>query len=346
VHAATSGGLDDSPNSATLAWEIAIKGVQFENGSIYDRINSAAPVTWHVYKDGNFALVEQISGIKSNDSQVHSLDDMKMMLNNYGDTPTYNFIEPKYELIGNYKNGNSQHPFGDVRAGELLIKQVYETLVASPVWGQSLFVIVYDEHGGFYDHVAPPVAVPPGDTTPSGIKSKYGFRFDQYGVRVPALFISPYIPKGTVIKAKPDSQFDHSSIVRTLCDLWDLEPLTNRDRSARSILPELNLTDAPRTDAIATLPDPNVPADILAALSQPPSDTPSGFSDDENAAPLDGVAYSYAHIAMMDKVKGMSDEDATATVAQLSGNLNTKGDAMDFISGAVRDMNDSISYLA
>jgi hypothetical protein len=160
-------------------------------------------------------------------------------------------------------------------------------------------------------------------------------------VRVPALFISPFIPRGTVIKAKPDSQFDHSSIVRTLCDLWDLDPLTDRDRSARSILPELLLDTAPRTDAIATLPDPNVPADILAALELPPTDTPSNFSDEENNSQLSGVAYSYAHMAIMDKVKDLPEDVAQNTITALSANLNTKGDGMNFISDAVKDMNDT-----
>lgn len=132
VHAATSGGLDDSPNSLSLAWEVVADGIHFENGSIFDRINGtsgiANPVTWHIYKDGAFALVEQVGGIKKMAAQVHPLNEFGDRLKTYGNRPTYNFIEPKYDLIGNYKNGNSQHPYGDVRAGEALIKRVVRNL--------------------------------------------------------------------------------------------------------------------------------------------------------------------------------------------------------------------------
>ena len=69
---------------------------------------------------------------------------------------------------------------------------MYEALRASPQWNETLFLITYDEHGGFYDHVAPPDQGVPGD----GQVASNGFSFDQLGVRIPTIAISPWIAKG------------------------------------------------------------------------------------------------------------------------------------------------------
>jgi phospholipase C len=74
------------------------------------------------------------------------------------------------------------HPLDDVTSGEKLIKSVYEAIRNSPQWENSLLLVTFDEHGGFYDHVRPPTAVPPGDTmTASYIQ--HHFQYDQLGVR-------------------------------------------------------------------------------------------------------------------------------------------------------------------
>ena len=78
----------------------------------------------------------------------------------------------------------------------MFVKEVYEILRASPQWNQTLFVITYDEHGGFYDHVATPVS---GVPSPDGIvgPEPFLFGFDRLGVRVPTIMVSPWIDKGT-----------------------------------------------------------------------------------------------------------------------------------------------------
>ena len=90
----------------------------------------------------------------------------------------------------------------------------------------SIFIITWDEHGGFYDHATPPAAVAPGDTSPSTGHNKYGFTFEQYGPRVPAVVISPWIPKNIV----DHRLYDHSSIPATIEKLFGLDPMTARDR--------------------------------------------------------------------------------------------------------------------
>ena len=110
----------------------------------------------------------------------------------------YVFIEPSYCLLNDYKGSTSEYPPDNVRLGEGLIKATYEAIRNSPIWNTSILIITWDEHGGFYDHVTPPAAVAPGDTSPSAGHNKNGFTFEQYGPRVPAVVISPWIPKNVV----------------------------------------------------------------------------------------------------------------------------------------------------
>ena len=124
-------------------------------------------------------------------------DDFAMELSDPGFAPKFVFIEPKYsadkidvEGPGHFQCGNSMHPVDDVTHGEQLIKTVYESIRNSPHWDKSLLVITFDEHGGFYDHVKPPSAIPPGDVVTESYV-QYGFTYDVLGVRVPALAISP-----------------------------------------------------------------------------------------------------------------------------------------------------------
>lgn len=92
--------------------------------------------------------------------------------------------------------GNDDHTSHDVAEGQKLIKQVYEALRSSPQWNQILFLITYDEHGGFFDHVAPPLAGVPNPDGRVG-PPPYNFMFDRLGVRVPTVFVSPWIQPGT-----------------------------------------------------------------------------------------------------------------------------------------------------
>lgn len=112
-----------------------------------------------------------------------------------GKLPSLTVIEPRYFDLKGFP-GNDDHPSHDVASGQKLVKEVYETLRASPQWNETLLVITYDEHGGFYDHVETPyvnVPNPDGNTGPP----PYFFKFDRLGVRVPTIMVSPWIKKGT-----------------------------------------------------------------------------------------------------------------------------------------------------
>ena len=112
-----------------------------------------------------------------------------------GKLPGYVVVEQRY-FDNKLTPANDDHPSHDVYNGQMFVKEVYETLRASPQWNETLLVITYDEHGGFYDHVPTPVS---GVPNPDGIvgPEPFKFKFDRLGVRVPTIVISPWIEKGT-----------------------------------------------------------------------------------------------------------------------------------------------------
>jgi len=137
--------------------------------------------------------------------------------------PDYCFIEPNYtdhdapdgsgELIA-----CDQHPDHDVRAGEQFIASVYNAIRTNPnLWPNTALLVVYDEHGGIFDHVPPPACTPDGFVAqPSATGTPDAFHFDRLGVRVPAILISPWVAKGTVI----NDVHEHASIPGTVTDYF------------------------------------------------------------------------------------------------------------------------------
>jgi phospholipase C len=182
-----------------------------------------------------------------------------------GSLPNYSFIEPRYfsDLFLN-RIPNDEHPPHDVVYGEQLIAQVYNAVRSSPCWKRTLLIITYDEHGGCFDHVAPPAAVPPDGI----VNNPNGFNFNRYGVRVPAVLISPYVAPGSIIRPPPNPAdgitypFDHTSIIATVRELFidGAPPLTRRDAIAPHLLSALSLA-VPANDG---------PASVDAGFGEPP----------------------------------------------------------------------------
>ncbi|GMH12224.1 hypothetical protein Nepgr_014065 [Nepenthes gracilis] len=176
-----------------------------------------------------------------------------------GKLPNYVVVEQRYFDVSLFP-ANDDHPSHDVAIGQRFVKEVYETLRASPQWKEMALLITYDEHGGFYDHVPTPVSNVPN---PDGIigPEPFYFRFDRLGVRVPTILISPWIDQGTVIHRPngptPYSEFEHSSIPATVKKLFNLSSdfLTKRDAWAATFEDWFNLRDNPRDDCPEKLPE-------------------------------------------------------------------------------------------
>ncbi len=165
-----------------------------------------------------------------------------------GTLPQVSWLDPNFTLVDfdallNW--ANDDHPPADIARGQNLVARVYNHLVASPAWPNTLFVVLYDEHGGFYDHVPPPVA-PGNEAAP----------FDRLGVRVPALVISPWVPCGVPYSAT----LDHACLARTAFELFapqQVNHFTPRVAASPSLLPLLSepvaRTDESRLDGIPIL---------------------------------------------------------------------------------------------
>jgi phospholipase C len=208
VHAASAAGLDHSPTTAEIIlWE-SLSGLSFSHGTIFDRMN-ASKVSWRLYAGDAFPMVAALKGIQL--TKVHPFRNFPNDVADPRYAASYTFIEPSYNVLSDYKCSTSQHPLDDVTRGESLIKCVYETLRSSPLWSDTLLILTWDEHGGFYDHVAPPRATAPADTAPNPHLSQYGFHFRP---------IRRARARGGDLAAHP-AQADRSSRVRSHLDPED-----------------------------------------------------------------------------------------------------------------------------
>ncbi|KAJ7617975.1 phosphoesterase family-domain-containing protein [Roridomyces roridus] len=154
-----------------------------------------------------------------------------------------------------HENTNSMHPNGNVSYGQLFVKQIYDAIRQGPLWDQTLFVLTYDESGGFYDHVPSPLAVRTGiNDTYTDHTHHYTFHFDRYGGRTPTWLVSPYVPKahienyGTNPVTGNAEPYSATSVLKTLGLLWDIDDFTERVENSPSfdhlIGPKMR-TDAP-----------------------------------------------------------------------------------------------------
>lgn len=258
--AATSGGLDGSPSTLDIIQATTVEGYGFENGNVFDLLD-ANRIGWRVYEGDDFPISFALSGMDLNylKGKFKKFDDFASDVKQAGFSDRFIFIEPKYGAHefdvtgpGDFTCGNSMHPLDDVTGGEALVKQVYEAIRNSPCWENSVLLVTFDEHGGFYDHVAPPPAVPPGDSiNPSYVQNH--FQFDRLGIRVPAIVVSPFTGKGVI----DHTLYDHTSMLKTIEAMFGMKNLTNRDKAANDFLHLLNL-DTARSDPPATLPNPAV----------------------------------------------------------------------------------------
>jgi len=142
-----------------------------------------------------------------------------------GTLPAFSYIEPKwgYGEWPYIQQGNDYHPPTNVLPGEKLLCNIYDALRKGDqgrLWPKTLLIVTFDEHGGTYDHHSPPW----GATNPGDEKSKNERAFTLFGVRVPTLLISPYVPEGTVFRSPTGVPYDHTSILATLLKWKGIDP--------------------------------------------------------------------------------------------------------------------------
>jgi phospholipase C len=219
--------------------------------SIYSRLVDASPKhTSKLYYYDVASSTMEIVNLLQHEPELFGtfeqfLDDCRR-----GQLPDYALVEPNYtdhDTDSGEELASDQHPDHNVQAGELFIAQVYMAIRRNPtLWASTAILVVYDEHGGIADHVPPP-ACPPDQFTASPNDTGTGreFKFDRLGVRVPAVLISPWIPKNTVV----DRTFDHASIPGTVTKffLGEYDPRSPREKNADVFIePKTNPVDPER----------------------------------------------------------------------------------------------------
>jgi phospholipase C len=192
--------------------------------SVYERIVNSGQTARLYYFDASSSSLEVVNLLKEQPKLFGTyqqfLDDCRL-----NQLPQYCFVEPNYTDHPGEGGGellaSDQHPDHDVQEGELFIATVYNAIRNNPeLWSSTALLIVYDEHGGIYDHVPPPACVPDGFIAqPKDTETSFPFLFDRLGVRVPAVLVSPWIPKATVVpgpEAAKGRIFEHASIPNTV----------------------------------------------------------------------------------------------------------------------------------
>jgi phospholipase C len=189
-----------------------------------------------------------------------------------GTLPSVSIVDPDF---GEFSEENPQ----DIAKGESFAAEVINRVMSGPAWPHTLLIWLYDEHGGYYDHVPPPAAVAPDDVPAHNfqldlpawlravLRPVFGKAFadlknidagpssyTRYGFRVPAVIVSPYARPGYL----SSTTFDHTSVLKLIEQKWNLPPLTRRDAAAESPLEALDLSAEPAFATPPVLPPPTL----------------------------------------------------------------------------------------
>lgn len=310
VHSGTSLGRVTMPEgvmNANLHW--------YNQTTLYDRLNEKK-VSWKIYFGDiaqSWVLVNQWAP-RNMINYHHMQRFFEHAAGPEQDFPCYVFIEPTYNPPG----ANDDHPCHNVLDGERLIAGVYNAIRANDeLWRSSLLVVLYDEPGGYYDHVSPPPAVSPDH-------HQEEFAFDRLGVRVPAILVSPYAKKQVV-----DTQFDHTSLLRYAVEKWGLGSLGARVADVNTHSIGTALTGIARSDAPMELPMPT-PVANLAAQSPP-----TALSSHQSAL-----------FALSHSLESMTDVDSNEVAARskhvLTGPQSMIDVAVDRVEGFLSQQRDRL----
>ncbi len=275
LHAGTSSGYVNNDGG---------DGILFVNKTttIFNLLEQAKK-TWKIYcaswKITSLALLtqEKLWPYAPTDHFAH-LRDFFHAARRRGGLPNYSFIEPIYLDSLWWGAENDMHPeanpyefYGpsNLEKGEILLYKIYQAVRRSPDWNSTLMIILFDEHGGCYDHVPPPAypecnfaVSPDGIVIPQSQPGGNGFEFNRLGVRVPALIVSPFTPRQTLL----NNYFDHTSVLSTVVNCFDLPrgELGRRQTAAPDVGKALTLSE-PRTDYP---PVPKPPESVLQSLKE------------------------------------------------------------------------------
>jgi phospholipase C len=285
----------------------------YDQPTLFDRLNEQK-ISWKVYA-GDFPLsllfVHQWE--PQNATRYRTMTEFYRDVAGFSDKepqegglPLFSFIEPSYCQPG----ANDAHPPHDIWAADALVANVYNAIRANEdLWNQTLLVIAFDEHGGLYDHVTPPAAVPPDFHHEE-------YTFNQLGLRVPVILVSPWVDAGVF-----QDVMDHTSLLKYLTGQWSLGPLGYRTANAATF-----------NAAILGTPRSNMPGTIAG----PPPLAPAQLS----RQPETLNEHSSALVALSHVLESMAGEDANVVAARarqvLSGPQSQIDAAIDRVESFIK----------
>ena|GEM_PF-176596 len=272
--AATSSGMtDDIGSGPQNAVANATLGVPAANGTIFQRLSEAG-ITWADYA-ASFPTGATLELYPANDS-AYAKTNTRPLAQFFTDAragrlPQFSLLDPDYST-------QSQENPQNMAVGEGFLGQVLDALRDSPAWRRTLFILTYDEHGGYYDHVPPPPAIPPDAIPPAVAPGESTYDgFARYGFRVPAVVVGPYARREHVSHLV----YDHTSILAFLERKWNLAAMTYRDANANDLLDFLDLEAMSRRrptfpELPALAPAGDTPARLACSVTGPGPIPPPG----------------------------------------------------------------------
>ncbi len=293
-------------------------------------------VSWEIYNQPEY--IPSLTRLMFDRLWLESEDHFGDMEDFYADCdsnslPAYTFLEPIFleDLFGK-TTATSEHPPANVAAGDAFVKTVWNRLTKSPSWKDTLFILTYDEHGGNYDHVPPPWGcVPPDSKSNPGHE---GFCFNRWGVRIPTIIASPYIPQGTVFRSTGCMQYDHTSILATVLKWQGISNKNSECSILKTFFKWLGIkTDeyilgerveqAPTFEAIVSLTEPRADTIYFETPLPPPAELRDRSSD-----AMTDLEHGALRAMIMFSHNGKLSE---AEINNLLKDVNTLGDAAEFM---------------
>jgi phospholipase C len=204
------------------------------NGTIFDRLD-AHRIDWKVYYEPpSYPTLELVPGTDT-PARASRIQHFGNFLSDAagGRLPQFTFLDPDYTTT------SEENP-QDIQLGERYIAQVVQALMRAKTWKRTALFITYDEHGGYYDHVPPPPAIPPDSIPPMLTSTDVPGAFDRYGFRVPLIVVSPWAKPHYVSRVIQD----HTSLTAFIERKWNLPAMTYRDANAHPMTDYFNFRKA------------------------------------------------------------------------------------------------------
>jgi phospholipase C len=181
-----------------------------------------------------------------------------------GTLPAVSFVDPKYTILDD-GTGNDDHPHADIREGDLFLYQTFQAVANGPKWANTVFIVNFDEWGGFFEHIAPPRATAANQVDTDIVNGK-----TLLGFRVPTVVASPFTLGNPSSPQVNDLVFDHTSVLKLIEWRWGLDPLTPRDASTDIFNLAYAMNFSQPNSAVPSLPAPQAPLIATPCLQNLP----------------------------------------------------------------------------